>query len=155
MVRGPGHCWVWMVPRKNPQSAQKPTNVQDPVPRPAPPPALQLLVLRVLQTPVMKHHTDDALGAGVRGGGWRGGEQLSVGPRGTRKEPALPFPQSDKPLFLRGPLPGAFPPSSSCHPSLLGTPTIRTTARTARDALLSRGCYVLRTHGSFTNLLCR
>lgn len=91
-----------MVPRKNPHSAQKPTNVQDPVPRPAPPPALQLLVLRVLQTPVMKHHADDALGAGagVGAGGGGGGEQLSVGPGGTPKEPTLTFPQSDKPLFL-------------------------------------------------------
>lgn len=37
------------------------TNVQDAVPRPAPPPALQLLVLHVLQTAVMKDYTDDTL----------------------------------------------------------------------------------------------
>ena len=75
-----------------PHSAQKPTNVQDPVPRPAPPPALQLLVLRVLQTPVMKYHADDALGAGARVGGVAGGRTAECraqrDPQGTH--PDLP-----------------------------------------------------------------
>lgn len=37
------------------------TYVQYPVPRPVPPPALQLLMLCVLQPPVMKHHPENAL----------------------------------------------------------------------------------------------
>lgn len=37
------------------------TNVQDAVPRPTPPPTLQLLVLCVLQPAVMKNNSDDAL----------------------------------------------------------------------------------------------
>lgn len=37
------------------------TDVQDPVPGSVPPPALQLLVLRVLQAPVVKHHPENAL----------------------------------------------------------------------------------------------
>lgn len=37
------------------------TDVQYPVPRPVPPPALQLLMLRVLQPSVMKHHPEYAL----------------------------------------------------------------------------------------------
>lgn len=37
------------------------TYVQYPVPRPVPPPALQLLMLCVLQPPVMKHHPEYAL----------------------------------------------------------------------------------------------
>lgn len=47
-VRG----WCWL---------RRLTNVQDAVPRPAPPPALQLLVLCVLQPAVVENHTDDAL----------------------------------------------------------------------------------------------
>lgn len=42
------------------------TDVQDAVPGPAPPPALQLLVLRVLQPAVVENHADDALGRGRR-----------------------------------------------------------------------------------------
>lgn len=56
------------------------TEVQDPVPGPAPPPALQLLVLRVLQPAVMENHTDDAL-AGKQG------EELSVGAKRDPEEP--------------------------------------------------------------------
>lgn len=37
------------------------TDVQDPVPGSVPPPALQLLVLCVLQAPVVKHHPENAL----------------------------------------------------------------------------------------------
>lgn len=37
------------------------TDVQDSVPRPVPPPALQLLMLRVLQAPVVEHHPENAL----------------------------------------------------------------------------------------------
>lgn len=36
--------------------------IQDPVPRPVPSPTLQLLMFCVLQAPVMKHHTHNALG---------------------------------------------------------------------------------------------
>ena len=46
------HGWHWL---------GKLTNVQDAVSRPAPPPALQLLVLSVLQPAVMKNYTDDTL----------------------------------------------------------------------------------------------
>lgn len=37
------------------------TQVEDAIPRPVPAPAFQLLVLCVLKSSVMKHHTDDAL----------------------------------------------------------------------------------------------
>ena len=37
------------------------TQVKDAVPRPVPAPALQLLVLCVLEASVMEHHTDDSL----------------------------------------------------------------------------------------------
>lgn len=51
------------------------TNVQDAVPGPAPAPALQLLVLRVLQPAVMENHADDALGGrGTAGCGAQGGQ---------------------------------------------------------------------------------
>ena len=79
MARGPAHGRVQVGPRKNRHSAQKPTDVQDPVPGPAPPPALQLLVLRVLQAAVVKQHADDALGARV---GWWG-RTVSAGHRGA------------------------------------------------------------------------
>jgi hypothetical protein len=39
------------------------TQVKDAVSRPVPAPALQLLVLCVLKTPIMEDHADDALGA--------------------------------------------------------------------------------------------
>ena len=44
------------------------TQVQDAVPGPVPAPALQLLVLRVLQPPVVEDHTDDALRSWKRRG---------------------------------------------------------------------------------------
>lgn len=37
------------------------TQVEDAIPRPVPAPTLQLLVLCVLKSSVMKNHTDDAL----------------------------------------------------------------------------------------------
>ena len=39
------------------------TYVQDAVPRPAPPPALQLLVLHILQPAVVEQHAHGALGS--------------------------------------------------------------------------------------------
>ena len=65
-VKGPG---AWLEALQAPVSPPAPakvlprglTYVQYPVPRPVPPPALQLLMLRVLQPPVMKHHPENAL----------------------------------------------------------------------------------------------
>lgn len=79
-----------VAPRKNPNML---TEVQDPVPGPAPPPALQLLVLCVLQPAVMENHTDDAL-AGKQAGGAECGRQEE--PRGAHlppSEPGYPHPQ--------------------------------------------------------------
>lgn len=49
---------IQVASRKNPNML---TKVQDSVPGPAPPPALQLLVLCVLQPTVMENHADNAL----------------------------------------------------------------------------------------------
>lgn len=110
------------------------TDVQDPIPGPAPPPALQLLVLRVLQPTVVENHADDALG--------RGGQQGTAecgGQAGPKKNPPGLFPEPEQTSCLHWPLLWSLPSQllSSCL-SLLRTPIMLTTVRVTMTTLFSR-----------------
>lgn len=82
-----GWCWLGRL-----------TNVQDTVPRPAPPPTLQLLVLRVLQPAVMENYPDDTLWkAGVGDG--------CIGTRGSQRRACIPAPARETLCFPLQPIP--------------------------------------------------
>lgn len=77
MSAGGGSARPPQPPRAPPAPA--PTDIEDPIPRAAPAPALELLLLRVLEAPVMENHPDHAL---QRGRGDRGAEgQMDGGQR--------------------------------------------------------------------------
>lgn len=58
-------CQLWRA-----RGTRQLTYIQDSVPGPVPPPALQLLVLHVLQAALVKHHPHDALGDKTGEGGF-------------------------------------------------------------------------------------